>query len=96
MLKLSFNPNKIDIMYIVCQHSIRKSWSILNFLIPGKSSIPWIDIRYSVTLKQKENLPKYFTMKLTTKLTTYKSDIVLTVFKKWVSQKANGLKFEHL
>ena len=47
-------------------------------------------------LKQKKNLPKHFTMKLTTKLTTYKSDMVMTVFKKWVSQKANGLKFEHL
>ena len=71
-------------------------WDQHNFIISRKSSIPWIDIHYSITLKQKKNLPKYFTMKLTTKLTTYKSDIVLTVFKKWLSQKADGLKFEHL
>ena len=36
MLKLSFNQIYIDIIHIICQCSIRKSWSIQNFLIPVK------------------------------------------------------------
>ena len=60
MLKLNFNQNYIDIIHIICQCSIRKSWSIQNFLLPGnifcicRKKVNFLFILYSTEIQKSQ------------------------------------------